>query len=160
MNTLLNLYLATISPKNQQGIDFDSWFNTAKEIINTQTNDEFQISSIEYKGRGYGFASTNNSFCHASHLVGADDEDKDFEDFCNEQTLFLIHSYKGQNGLWASWFCPVEKINERAINTLFCYFQQAANQLQEEEKREDPDDNNGLFGIFDILFIDPFYDKL
>ena len=157
-SALLNIYLATVSPKHQQGVDFNTWFDTAKEIINTQTNDEFQISLIEYKGRGYGFASTNNSFCHTSHLVGVDDED--LEDLCNEQTLFLIHSYRGRNGLWASWFCPVEKMNERAVNTLFCYFQQAADQLQEERKQEDSDDNNGLFGVFDVLFIDPFYDKL
>lgn len=87
-----------------------------REMLASSTNYEYQLERIHFVRDGFGFSEGRQSFCHASKMVGV--EQQDFEKFCKNDYLFIIHSYKTEKGLKASWFCPINYINDKTVALL------------------------------------------
>jgi len=77
------------------------------------TQGEYRLEGIRYAKNGYGFTHSN-IFCHCSKLVGTT---KKMEEFDNYQ-YFMIHTTETEKGLLATWFCPIENIDEKSFNIL------------------------------------------
>ena len=88
------------------------WEDINYQLVN-MTDGEYQINSIRYAKNGYGF-TYNGTFCHATKLVGSTKKLEDFDSY----DLFLIHSIKTEKGNSATWFCPIENIDEKSFNIL------------------------------------------
>lgn len=80
------------------------------DILMGETDGTYQLTYINYKKNGFGFSQGRPSFCHASKLVGTSEN---FEELCKNDTVFIIHSYDEVKGRRASWFCPVDLMNEK-----------------------------------------------
>lgn len=69
---------------------------------------DLYLSTIRYSKNGFGFG--NDIFCHVKRMVGTTE---DFEVLCNQNRHFIIHPQEGDKGWWATWFCPVELIDDK-----------------------------------------------
>lgn len=78
------------------------------KISSSLTETDLYLSTIRYSKNGFGFG--NDVFCHAKRMVGTTE---DFEALCKQNRYFIIHPQEGDKGLWATWFCPVELIDNK-----------------------------------------------
>ena len=77
------------------------------------TKGEYDIDCICYAKNGFGF-TPNGVFCHCSKMVGTTQKMEEI----GSHDLFMVHAIETEKGRSASWFCPVEEIDDKSFDIL------------------------------------------